>query len=64
MSFSALSNKVSSSGTVIYLFILGVFFIFLADIPNLREDMVSAMLFGWGEQVTIKLVFELPPNDY
>ena len=64
MSFSALSRRVRSSGTVISLLILGVFLIFLAEIPNRRDEMVSARLLGWGEQVTIKLVFEFPPKDY
>jgi len=46
------------------LFILGLFFIFFAETPNLRDDIVSARLFGCGEQVTIRVVFEFPPNDY
>jgi len=36
----------------------------LAEIPNLKEDMVYAILLGWGEHVTIKVVLELPPKDY
>lgn len=63
ISFSALSSKVRSSGTVSSLLIFGVFFIFLAEIPKRREEIVSAILLGWGEQVTIKEVFELPPKD-
>jgi hypothetical protein len=43
--------------------ILGLFLIFLAEIPNRKDEIVSAMLFGWGEHVTIKVVFELPPKD-
>jgi len=62
--FSALSNKVNNSATVISLFILGEFLIFFAEIPNLNVEIVSAKLFGWGEQVTIKQVLELPPKDY
>jgi len=36
---------------------------FLALYPNLSVLKVSASLNGCGEQVTIKHVFELPPND-
>jgi len=46
------------------LFILGLFLIFLAEIPNLKDEIVYGILFGCGEQVTIKVVFELPPKDY
>ena len=41
-----------------------MFFIFLAEIPNLNVEIVSEILLGWGEQVTIKLVLELPPKLY
>lgn len=44
--------------------ILGVFLIFLAEIPKRRVEMVSARLLGWGEQVTMRVVLELPPSDY
>lgn len=63
-SFYAFSNKFWSSATVIYLLIFGLFLIFLAEIPNLKEDIVSAILLGWGEHVTINVVLELPPKDY
>lgn len=63
ISFSARSRRVRSYGTVISLLIFGVFLIFFAEIPNRRVDIVSEMLLGWGEQVTIKLVFEFPPKD-
>jgi len=45
------------------LFIFGLFFIFLAEIPNLNVEIVSAILFGCGEHVTIKLVFEFPQYE-
>ena len=64
ISFSDLSRRVNNSGTVSSLFIFGLFFIFLADIPKRRDETVSAKLLGWGEHVTIKLVLELPPKDY
>lgn len=63
-SFYAFYSKFWSSATVIYLLILGLFFIFFAEIPNLNVDIVSAMLLGCGEHVTIKVVLELPPSDY
>ena len=63
-SFYAFYNKFCNSATVIYLLIFGLFFIFLADIPNLKEEIVYAILLGCGEHVTISVVFELPPNDY
>jgi hypothetical protein len=62
--FSDLSKSACNSATVSYLFIFGVFFIFFAEIPNLSVEIVSARLLGCGEQVTIKVVFELPPKDY
>ena len=46
LSFSARSRSVSSYGTVSSLFILGVFLIFLAEIPKRSEEIVSAMLLG------------------
>ena len=36
---------------------------FLARAPNLSVLSVSASLNGWGEQVMIRSVFELPPSD-
>ncbi len=45
------------------LLIFGLFLIFLADTPNLNEEIVSATLLGCGEQVTISVVLELPPSD-
>lgn len=62
--FSALSKRVNNYATVISLFIFGEFLIFFAEIPNLKVEIVSAKLLGWGEQVTIKQVLELPPKDY
>jgi hypothetical protein len=44
--FSALSNRVNNSATVISLLILGEFLIFFAEIPNLNVDIVSAKLLG------------------
>jgi len=37
--------------------------IFLAAVPNLRVVIVSASLYGEGEQVIISAVFEFPPRD-
>ena len=61
---SVFYNKFCNYPTVISLFIFGLFFIFFAETPKRRVETVSAVLFGWGEQVTINDVFELPPKDY
>lgn len=62
-SFSALSNKNLSSCKDISLFIFGLFLIYLARLPNLRVEMVSASLYIDGLHVIIKHVLELPPKD-
>jgi hypothetical protein len=62
--FSAFYNKLCSWATVSYLLIYGLFLIFLAETPNLNDEMVSPILLICGEQVTMRVVFELPPSDY
>lgn len=46
------------------LLILGLFLIFFAETPNLNDEIVSATLLMCGEQVTMRVVLEFPPNDY
>ena len=60
---SAISSIFFSSATEYSLFCLGLFLIFLALAPNLKVDKVSASLYGCGEAVIIRQVFELPPSD-
>lgn len=62
--FYAFYRRLCNSATVIYLLILGLFLIFLAEIPKRSDEIVYAMLLGWGEHVTMRVVLELPPNDY
>ena len=60
---SDFSKSLFNSGTVYSLLTLGAFLMFLARAPNLSVLSVSASLNGWGEQVMIRSVFELPPSD-
>lgn len=52
-----------SSCTVSSRLIFGLFFTFCAFYPKRRVEIVSAKCISWGEQVTIRVVFELPPKD-
>mmetsp|Transcript_301 Transcript_301/g.307 ORF Transcript_301/g.307 Transcript_301/m.307 type:complete len:279 (+) Transcript_301:796-1632(+) len=59
----ALASINFSSATVYSLLIFGLFLIDFALIPNLSVLMVSASLYGEGEQVTISAVLEFPPKE-
>jgi hypothetical protein len=62
-SFSAFSNKNFNSYNDTSLFILALFLIYLALLPNFNVDIVSASLNIDGLHVMIKHVLELPPSD-
>lgn len=61
--FSILSRRSLYSPIDTSLLILGLFFISLARLPNLRVEIVSASLNMEGLQVIMRQVFELPPRD-
>lgn len=60
---SSFSFIFSNSWTVNSRLIFGLFLTFWAFSPNLKVDNVSGRCISCGEQVTIRVVFELPPRE-